>query len=127
MRTPIVLPGRPAVSASGNVAPLLLVGGLVLGLLGGMAAVSEYLAGDWQRVEDCSESYWTCHATVGGMPRTGGSTLIGNERLARACREYEAWERSVRRASFDCSMSRQIVSGSCRTMDVECELPDQLY
>ena len=89
--------------------------------------MSEYLAGDWQRVQDCEESYWTCQATVGGMPRSGGSVLVGHDRLARACREYEAWERSVRRASFDCSMSRAVVGGSCRTMEVECELPDKLY
>jgi len=115
------------VSSSANILPLVLVGGLVLGSLGAMAAVSEYMAGDWPRVKDCSQSYWTCEARVGGMPRTGGSVLIEAERLARACREFEAWERSVRRASFDCSMTRSVVGGSCRVVEVECELPDKMY
>lgn len=111
----------------GNIVGFLVIGAVLAVALGAMAGVSEYLAGDWQRVQDCSESYWTCNATVGGMPRTGGSQLVPHDRIARSCREFEAWERSVRRASFDCSMSRQVVGGSCRMVEVDCELPDKLY
>ncbi len=114
-------------TTSGNITTFLLVGCLLAGVLGGMGFVAEYLSGDWQRVRDCSETYWTCGATIGGMPRSGGSQLVPHERMARSCHEYEAWERSVRRAQFDCSMSRYVVAGSCRTVEVECELPNQLY
>ena len=114
-------------TTSGNITSILLGGTLILGLLGGMAEVSEYRLGDWRRVEDCSQTYWTCVATIGGMPRSGGSQLVSYDRLARSCREFGAWERSVRRAQFDCSMSRHVIAGTCRTVDVECELPGQLY
>ena len=118
--------GDPRVDRT-NLIGFLIVAVVLGGVLGGMAYMSDRLAGDWHRVEDCAESYWTCTAVVGGLPRTGGSNLIKHDRLARSCRENGAWERSVRRASFDCSMSRRVTGGTCRVVEVECELPDKLY
>lgn len=123
----LALPDPEGPGSLGNRLAVVAVVLVFAGLLAGMGAVSNYLAGDWRNVQDCSETYWTCFATVGGLPRSGGSLLVPSERLARSCREYEAWESSVRRASFDCSMSRSVVGGTCRIMEVECELPGQLY
>lgn len=111
----------------GNIIGFLLLGGLLAGAGIGMTAVSNWLAGDWRKVADCKETYWTCDATVAGAPRTGGNELIGFSRIARSCHEYEAWETAVRRASFDCSMGRDVVGRTCKLHEAACELPEKLY
>ena len=118
---------EPLLKTRPNFVGFLIVGSVLGVALGAMAGASEYLAGDWQRIKDCTETYWTCTATVGGLPRNGGNELVPNDRLARSCREFEAWERSLRRARFDCSMSHVVTPGTCRMVEVNCELPGKLY
>lgn len=111
----------------GNIIGIALLGSILLGAGIGMTAVSNWLAGDWRKVQDCEATYWTCEATVAGAPRTGGNELVGFTRIARSCHEYQAWETAVRRASFDCSMGRDVVGQTCKLHEAECLLPTQLY
>jgi len=116
-----------ALAGRGKFLGFVLMGSLLLGGGIGMTAVSNWLAGDWRKVQDCEATYWTCDAVVAGAPRTGGNELVGFSRLARSCHEYAAWETAVRRASFDCSMGRDVVGSTCKLQEADCRLPTQHY
>lgn len=104
-----------------GLAVLIAVGGFT------MQTVQDYLNGDWGEVQECRETYWTCEAEVAGkskIPRTRPVTFKAD---AKACDEYRSYEVSLRRATFDCAMSRGVVGGTCREVETRCELPKKRY
>lgn len=109
-------------------AMLLGVGMALLAVAGvGLPALQRYLGGDWAEIADCRETFWTCRTEASGRPRVVRTEPALFSAEARSCAEYRAYEVSVRRAIFDCSMDRSIVGGTCREVDTKCALPDRAY
>ena len=113
--------------ARGNLIGLGVLAGVLAAAGIGLTSFSGWLAGDWRKVSECSSTYWTCEAIVGGANEEGGGQPAAFTRLARSCREFDAWEVAVRRASFDCTMERDIVPASCKLVEATCALPDRLH
>ena len=91
----------------------------------GLLRVSDWLAGDWRKVRECSATYWTCEAIVAGEPREGAGGPVPFSRLARSCSEYDAWETAIRRATFDCTMERGVAGPTCKLAEAACALPER--
>jgi len=92
-----------------------------------MQAVQDYLNGDWAEVSDCRQTYWTCEAQVAGKSKIPRTTPVVFSADAKACDEYRSYETSLRRATFDCAMSRGVVGGTCRELETNCALPKKRY
>ncbi len=109
---------------------LLIFAGLAIavGVAGfGVQRIQQYLAGDWGEVAECRETFWTCESKVGGKARSARPEPVAFTASAKACDEYRAYETSLRRASFECSMSRAVVGGSCREIETDCSLPNRPF
>ena len=105
----------------------LFLGVIIAGVGVGVQKVQAYLNGDWAEVADCRETYWNCTAEVVGkskIPRTEPASFKAE---AKACGEFRAYETSLRRATFECSMSGTVLGGSCRELETVCELPEKAY
>jgi hypothetical protein len=109
---------------------LLLFAGhglVVIGVAFGIQRVQDYLNGDWAEVADCRATFWTCEAEVGGKSRIPRTEPVVFAARAKACGEYRAYETALRRATFECSMSRSVLGGSCKEIETKCALPDKAY
>ena len=107
---------------------LFLVLGVVIAGVGvGVQKVQDYLNGDWAEVADCRETFWTCHADVGGKSKIPRTEPVKFGASAKACGEFRAYETALRRATFECSMSSSVLGGSCRELETVCELPERAY
>lgn len=106
---------------------LLFLGAIIAGVGVSVQRVQAYLNGDWAEVADCRETYWTCTAEVIGKSRIPRTEPVGFDASAKACGEYRAYETALRRATFECSMSRLVIGGSCRELETACELPEKAY
>ncbi len=105
----------------------VFLGALIAGVGVGVSKVQAYLNGDWAEVADCRATYWTCTAEVVGKSRIPRTEPVKFDAEAKACGEYRAYETALRRATFECSMSRSVLGGSCREAETKCELPEKAY